>query len=103
MRTVNIDVALTLKVSTPDNLAMQYRQLPFTTGNVKMAKLSAELPNDDDYLERILNDNIRHVLTVNLPQFLEAGGFGVRIIPLALQRANIEELPTTAEIAAEAL
>ncbi len=46
MRTLNIDVALTLQVTIPDNLAQQYRQLAFTAGDVKLARLSSELPDD---------------------------------------------------------
>lgn len=88
MRTVNYDIALTLGVTIPDNLAGQYRSLVFSAANKELAKLSSELTDDDDFVERILHDNIRHLLTKQLPQYLEAGGFGVTVIPLAQREAH---------------
>lgn len=91
MRTLNIDVALTLRVTIPDNLAQQYRQLAFTAGDVKLARLSSELTDDKDFADRILHDNIRFVMAQALPQFLESGGFGVKVVPLALREAHQPE------------
>lgn len=91
MRNLNIDVALTLNVTIPDNLAQQYRQLAFTAGDVKLARLSSELKEDKDFAERILHDNIRYVVSKALPQFLESGGFGVKVVPLALREAHVSD------------
>ena len=98
MRNLNIDVALTLNVTIPDNLAQQYRQLAFSAGDAKLARLSSELPDDKDFAERILHDNIRYIVSQTLPQFLESGGFGVKVVPLALREAHV----TDAELKAEA-
>lgn len=102
MRTLNIDVALALQVAIPDNLAQQYRQLAFTAGDVKLSRLSSELKKDDDFTDRILHDNLRYVLTKALPQFLEAGGFGVRVVPLAQREAHKAEDDGQGELATEA-
>lgn len=99
MRNLNIDVALALQVAIPDNLAHQYRQLAFTASDEKLARLSAELKEDDNFIDRILHDNLRFVLTKALPQFLESGGFGVRVVPLAQRESHKSEDDCQGELA----
>jgi len=86
-----MDIALTLQVTIPDNLAQQYRQLAFTAGDVKLARLSSELDDDKDFTDRILHDNVRYIMSKTLPQFLESGGFGVKVVPLALREAHVSD------------
>lgn len=98
MKNLTIDVALTLKVTVPSELAGKYRQLPLISGDAALAELSAECPDDDDFIQAILSLTIKDVLKRGLPARLEDGGFGVRVVPLALQRANVEDAPSTEEI-----
>lgn len=101
MKVKNFDVALTLKVTIPNTLAMEYRALGFKTGNMALVKLSQEIEDDDAFIERILVDNVRHILGRELPARIEQGGFGVKIVPLALQRANLEDVIDTADVAVD--
>lgn len=98
MKNLTIDVALTLKVTVPSELAGKYRQLPLLTQNKALADLSAKHPDDADFIQAIINRNIQQVLQFDLPALFELGGFGVRVVPLALQRANVEDAPSTEEI-----
>lgn len=101
MKTINVDVALTVAITIPSNIATEYRRLGFITGNKDLVKLSNEIHDDDEFILRIISDNIRFVTGRTLPQVLESGGFGVKIVPLALQAAKgTEDAPTTAEVAA---
>lgn len=101
MKTINMDIALTVAITIPSNIATEYRRLGFITGNKDLVKLSNAIHDDDEFIHRIISDNIRSVLGGTLPKVLESGGFGVKIIPLALQRANEkEETPSTEEVAA---
>lgn len=101
MKVKNFDVALTLTVAIPDTLVMEYRALGFRTGNMDLVKLSQEIDDDDAFIERILVDNVRHILGRELPARIEQGGFGVKIVPLALQRAHLDDAIDTADVAVD--
>lgn len=92
MKDLNIDVALTLKVVVPTKLASEYRQLALSNGNVALANLSAELKDDQDFIQRIITDNVKHGVNHILPRYLEQGGIGVTVVPLAVQRADVTEV-----------
>lgn len=98
MKNLTIDVALTLKVTVPSELAGKYRQLPLLTKNKALADLSAQHPDDADFIQAIINQSIQQAMKFDLTSRLEDGGFGVRVVPLALQRANVEDAPSTEEI-----